>query len=151
MATNESTPASMNYGALPDGSVTIGQYTDMMTGVTRSFISSAGAFASFDYPFSIATQVIDMSPSGEVTGTYIDTAKVFHGFVLNLADLVARFGANPQASLAGSFGFVSFDYPGAAATIARGINSQGDVVGSYFDAAGKSHGFLLSRRRRGDD
>ena len=146
----QSTPASMNYGALPDGSVTIGQYTDMMTGVTRSFISSAGAFASFDYPFSIATQVIDMSPSGEVTGIYIDTAKVFHGFVLNLADLVARFGANPQAGMAGSFDFVSIEYPGAAATIVRGINSQGDVVGSYFGTSGKNHGFLLSRPR-GDE
>jgi probable HAF family extracellular repeat protein len=146
-----STPASTNYGGLPDGSVTIGQYTDMITGATHSFITSAGAFASFDYPFSIATQVISMSPSGEITGIYMDTAKVYHGFVLNLADLAARFGADPKASLAGSFHFDSLEYPGAVVTIARGINCHGDIVGSYFDAAGKNHGFLLSRPRSGGD
>jgi hypothetical protein len=147
----QSMPASMNYGAVADGSVTAGQYMDMMTGVVRSFLASADVFAPFDFPFSIATQVTDMSPSGEVTGIYMDTAKIYHGFVLNLGDLVARFVANPKAGMAGSFDFVSIEYPGATATIARGINDQGDVVGSYFDTAGKGHGFLLSRSRHGDD
>src|SRR5262249_16984001 len=132
----QSMPASMNYGAAPDGSVIVGQYMDMTTAAMpqRSFISSGGVLASFDFPFSIATQVIDMSPSGEVTGIYMDTAKVYHGFVLNLADVAARLAANPKASLAGSFHFDSFEYPAAVATIARGINSNGDIVGSYFDS-----------------
>ena len=51
--------------------------------------------------------------------------------------LGARSGAGP------SLQFTSFDFPGAAATTAFGINSEGDVVGGYKDAQGKRHGFLL--------
>ncbi len=35
----------------------------------------------------------------------------------------------------------------AAQTVANGIGPGGDIVGYYFDAAGKQHGFLLSRGR----
>jgi hypothetical protein len=49
--------------------------------------------------------------------------------------------------MAGRFEFLTIDYPGATYTLASGINCQGDVVGSYIDAAGKRHGFFLSRAR----
>jgi hypothetical protein len=78
----------------------------------------------------------------------MDAAKKVHSFTLNLGDSLATFGANPQLGLNGSFNFVSFDYPGATATNARGINSRGDVVGFYVDSAGKTHGFFRSRTRR---
>jgi uncharacterized membrane protein len=43
---------------------------------------------------------------------------------------------------AGTYRFISFDYPGAAgATMASGINDAGQVVGAYADGAGE-HGFL---------
>lgn len=39
--------------------------------------------------------------------------------------------------------FTSIDFPEAVTTTAFGMNSEGDVVGGYKDAAGKRHGFLL--------
>jgi probable HAF family extracellular repeat protein len=45
--------------------------------------------------------------------------------------------------------FFSIDYPtqGVRSTQAFGINPQGDVVGAYMDAAGVTHGFLLTHTR----
>jgi len=141
-------PASMNNGLTPDGSVIAGLWTDMMTGVTHGYLASNGAFAPFDFPFSISTNAWDMSPAGEVVGTYTDAAKKVHGFLLILGDSVATFGANPQFGMGGPFTFLSIDYPGATVTQPLGVNSRGDIAGSYVDSAGKTHGFLLSRARR---
>ncbi len=143
-----STPASMHNGLTPDGSVTAGLYTDMMTGLGHGYLSSGGNIAPFDFPFSASTQVWDMNASGEVVGLYTDAAKKTHGFLLSLGDAVATFGITPQGGMNGAFDFVSIDYPGATLTQAVGINSRGDVVGGYVDSAGKMHGFLLSRTRR---
>jgi len=40
---------------------------------------------------------------------------------------------------------IFLDYPGAATTVATGINPRGDIVGRYRDSAGKDHAFLLVR------
>ena len=40
--------------------------------------------------------------------------------------------------------FTTFDVPGATLTNAQGINHQGDIVGTFIDAAGQQHGFLRS-------
>ncbi|HXF96581.1 MAG TPA: hypothetical protein VNI61_10840 [Gemmatimonadales bacterium] len=42
-----------------------------------------------------------------------------------------------------AFTFTTIEVPGARATTAWGINARGDIVGSYVDANGASHGFLL--------
>jgi probable HAF family extracellular repeat protein len=42
---------------------------------------------------------------------------------------------------ASATGFRSIDVPGAVATRALGINARGEIVGSYTDAAGMTHGF----------
>jgi uncharacterized membrane protein len=138
-------PASMNNGVMPDASVTAGLYTDMMTNITHGYLAGKGVFAPFDFPFSISTSVWDMSSSGEVIGTYTDSAKKGHGFVLGLGDSIATFGL---ASLSGPFQFTSVDFPGATTTSAIGINNRGDVVGSYVDSAGKTHAFFLSRSQQ---
>ena len=44
----------------------------------------------------------------------------------------------------GSVMFTAIDVPGATLTNIQGINHQGDVVGTYVDAAGQQHGFLRS-------
>jgi hypothetical protein len=41
-----------------------------------------------------------------------------------------------------TFKFVSVDVPGAAGTLATGINPRGHIVGIYFDSVGNEHGFL---------
>lgn len=47
--------------------------------------------------------------------------------------------AGPQPA---QLSYTSFDFPGAAATWASGINDSGQIVGSYRDANGSTHGFL---------
>src|SRR5882762_1696907 len=41
------------------------------------------------------------------------------------------------------FEFTTIDFPNAVLTTAWGINARGDIVGSYTDATGRSHGYLL--------
>jgi probable HAF family extracellular repeat protein len=48
---------------------------------------------------------------------------------------------------AGTLVFTTLDVPGATLTNAQGINHQGDIVGTYTDAAGQQHGFLRSGRQ----
>jgi len=55
---------------------------------------------------------------------------------------LACFGLVNQMA-AGTPTFTTLDFPGAVFTLAAGINSAGDIVGRYIDAAGH-HGFLLS-------
>src|SRR4029077_20256510 len=40
--------------------------------------------------------------------------------------------------------FTTFDIPNAANTYLNGINDAGQIVGSYVDSAGTSHGFVAS-------
>ena len=51
----------------------------------------------------------------------------------------------------GTGSFTPLDFPGASSTAAQGINSQGDIVGTY-SAGGITHGFLANgsaaQRRR---
>jgi probable HAF family extracellular repeat protein len=52
--------------------------------------------------------------------------------------------ATPSVGAAG-YRFTRIDVPGAVYTDARGINARGEVVGTYADADGVSHGFLLRK------
>ena len=124
-------PASMSNGATPDGGLITGLYTDMMTGVSRSYLINGGTFTPFDVPGSIATSAWDMNPLGEVVGAYRDATTKVHGFLMT----------------AGQFFPIDYPEPGVKATQAIGLNPQGDVVGSYVDAGGVTHGFLLTRTR----
>ncbi|MBZ5563272.1 MAG: hypothetical protein LAP13_12740 [Acidobacteriia bacterium] len=45
--------------------------------------------------------------------------------------------------LAADYSFMTIDYPGAMSTSARGINDACDIAGSYTDAGGVMHAFLL--------
>ena len=143
-----STPASMNNGVTPDGSMTAGLYTDMMTNTTHAYLSSGGNIAPFDFPFAIATSAWDMNPSGEVVGNYTDSAKRNHGFLLVPSAFDPTFGITPPTGAVPSYSFTSIDFPGATSTSATGINVHGHIVGSYVDASGKTHAFLLTRQRR---
>lgn len=48
------------------------------------------------------------------------------------------------ARAAGTLVFTTVDVPGATLTNAQGINHQGDIVGTFIDAAGQQRGFLRS-------
>jgi uncharacterized membrane protein len=44
---------------------------------------------------------------------------------------------------AADYQYEQIDFPGAAVTIAHGVNAHGEIVGIYFDDDGISHSFLL--------
>ena len=67
--------------------------------------------------------------------------------------VAAWAGAGCLLAAAGTTGraqtleFATIDFPGAVLTNAQGINDQGEIVGFYTDAAGRTHGFLRSGER----
>jgi hypothetical protein len=132
----------------------VGFYVDSKN-VQHGFLLRAGTFSTIDYPGAIATHVNSINANGDMVGFHVDTAGLpgggDRGFVLKLDDSVLTFGINPQFGVSGSFSFESVDFPGATATRAFGINSHGTVVGSYTDAAGKTHGYLLTRPQDADE
>jgi uncharacterized membrane protein len=131
-------------------------------------------FTSLDYPGAVFTAADDINTSGQISGWYIDTSGVFHGFVLDNGNYTSItfpgaphtsvLGINADGDVVGAYNlkevglqkdvhgyvlrngvFTSIDFPGAAQTRAIGINHAGDIVGLYADQqSGKHHGFLLS-------
>ena len=41
-----------------------------------------------------------------------------------------------------TFAFTTIDVPGSLATAANGINASGEIVGTYVDSGGHTHGFV---------
>src|ERR1041385_5469185 len=70
--------------------------------------------------------------------------RVFTGTSLGAAGVFCVCALLAPAQAAGTFAFTAFDVPGATLTNAQGINHQGDIVGTFVDAAGQQHGFLRS-------
>jgi hypothetical protein len=60
-----------------------------------------------------------------------------------LASSSVGFTVAAAARPEGAYSYFPIDYPDAIATTASGINTRGDIVGSYIDGDGVSHGFLL--------
>ncbi len=93
-------------------------------------------FTSIDVPGAIVTFANDISPAGDIVGRYIESVP---------------HPPPPGSPTPGGHGFLltgdrftSIDFPAASFTIAYGIDSLGNIVGSYHDPDGTSHGFLLS-------
>ena len=121
---SQSMPNSMNNGATPDGHLIVGFWADT-TGHRRGFLVQDGVFQSYDVPGSTFTAPWDINPRRQFVGTYIDGTGQRHGFL-----------QRPNGSAP-----INVDYPGAAATIAFGINSEGVIVGRY-TIGGITHGFV---------
>ncbi|MGO9829714.1 MAG: hypothetical protein ACLPJH_06200 [Myxococcaceae bacterium] len=101
--------------------------TALCNTTTHSFVlSNKGVFRSFDPPGAISSSASTVSITGEVVGSYTDSAGNTHGYVL-------AHGT-----------FSTIDVPGAVFTFAGGGNAEGDVVGEYATAAGVTGAFLLS-------
>jgi hypothetical protein len=84
-------------------------------------------FTTYDVPGSTSTnpQAAGINASGQIVGNYDDAGGTRHGYLLN----------------AGSY--TTLDVPGSTSTFASGIDTSGQVVGSYV-AAGVRHGYLLN-------
>jgi uncharacterized membrane protein len=113
----------------------------------HAFLMSDGAFTSIDVPGAIQTvsfpPQVGMNAAGDVVGSYCaaepcpllvtDNFVSVHGFLRSWED---RDNAGQVTTI---------DFPGASGGGAFGINTRGDIVGAYFDASHRTHGFLRSR------
>lgn len=125
-------------GINEEGSI-VGGYIDA-NGVNHGFLRAPeGRITLVDVPTAGAGAgqgtIINygtINAAGEVSGDYMDTNGVFHGFVRD------RHGA-----------YTTFDAPAASAggTEAISNNDAGAITGYYPDASGRYHGFLRTGRR----
>ena len=102
---------------------------DALTGPTVSYVRSAGASPTFS--FLNITGALDVyaqgiNNSGIIVGAY-DTA---------------QSGGNLTGFVAFNGTVTNVVFPSAASTQVNGINSLGQIVGTYTDAAGALHGFV---------
>jgi uncharacterized membrane protein len=112
-----------------------GRYQDA-SGIFHAFLLSNGSLTSIDFPGAAETSpggvtfVGGINAGGDIASTYCTTEPCsnpslsFHSFLLS--------GGT----------YTKIDVPGAAITLAAGVNSSDDVVGGYFDSSGEPHGFL---------
>ena len=116
----------------------VGRYTDG-GGIVHGFLLSGGTFTSITVPpRALWTRAIAINDGGDIVGDY------------SLTD--ARGDKNVHGFLLHNGTFSSLDFPGAANTVAQGIDANGDIVGFYTPNDGTStstggshrHGFLLS-------
>jgi hypothetical protein len=73
-----------------------------------------------------------MNDRGAITGTYLDSNDVYHGFVRSPGGRIRTFDAPGADTTAGSFN----------GTLPYAINDAGVITGFYVDANFVSHGFL---------
>ena len=112
----------------------IGGEYDNTGGPGHLFVYRRGEFATFDLPNgkSVSGDNGGINARGDMVGTYCSTGNGpcsiaptgVHGFLLRDGELAP------------------IDVPGSVATAVTAINSRGDIVGVYFDAAAGAHGFL---------
>lgn len=112
-----------------------GRYVGATDGKHHMFIFSNGGFTSIpDVPGAFETAVVEdggLNSAGHIVSQYFSskgcdlfgTAGCLHGFVLS-----------------GGV-YTTFDFPGATATTAFGLNSFDDIVGLYIDSSGRAHGY----------
>jgi hypothetical protein len=119
-------------GIDPAGNIT-GNFTDASGGNHGFLRISNGAFTTFDAPGGLgSTFPISINPGGVIAGIYGGTGFFTpnHGFL-----------REPDGT------FTTFAPPGSVGGLNNGapplgINTEGDIAGSYFDANLVAHGFL---------
>jgi hypothetical protein len=124
-ANTDSNNVTHGYVRTPDGTITIFDVPGAGTG--------PGAPCTLLFvPTCQGTIPENINPGGAITGEYVDTSRVFHGF------LRTRTGT-----------FITFDVLGAGTgpgqgTIPFSNNPANLITGSFIDANGVSHGFLAT-------
>jgi len=145
-ATKHFFPGTIAISINAAGDIT-GSYTDA-SGVRHAFVRAAdgtmtypidvpGASTSFGgehYLAYLGTAAFNINTAGDITGSYSDDNGVMHGFLRVANGTITPFDA-PGAGTAGTSLL-----PG---TMPSGINDSGDITGTYLDANGLAHGFVL--------
>lgn len=135
------------YGTFPesinDMGAIAGYYIDSNS-VYHGFLRSPkGKITAIDAPGADTTAgdfngtfPVNINSLGLITGSYVDTSNVTHGFTLSLDGK-----------------FTTIDVPGAGGGAYQGTfpvsaNLEGAVTGYYIDASGTYHGFVRTPARR---
>ena len=102
------------FYALGNDGRAAGYYEDS-EGLHHGVILENGEMRQYDFPNAVQTEIYGISDAtGVLTGTWIDAAGVSRGFT----------------------GDTSLEFPGATATFADFVNSDGNLFASYIDANG---------------
>jgi uncharacterized membrane protein len=124
-ATTSVPPVNQLLG-LNDSAQQAGYWQDS-SGNFHAYITGGGTFfLGLTIPKVPSAQATGINNKGWITGFYIDSAMVTHGFVLTQGT------------------FRTIDYPRATATSVLGSNNNGQLVGTYTDSAGGVHGFVYN-------
>src|SRR4051812_11239039 len=87
--------------------------------------SAESKIRTFDAPAATVTYAYSINNQGAVTGAFVDSNHVQHGFVR------------------ASDGTITvLDFPGSAGTTPHSINSKGEIAGTHSDSSGLFHGFF---------
>jgi hypothetical protein len=136
--------SALNQGTFPTSIDIAGDVTGMYFDANNAYhgfvrSGATGAMTEFDVtgaPTNVGhrgTTPISINDSGSITGIYIDTNAVRHGFVRTVSNGTATF-ATFNVTNAGS----------PLGTAALSINAAGEITGSYVDTSGVFHGFVRS-------
>ncbi len=91
-------------------------------GLYHGVILENGELRQYDFPGAVQTEIYGISDAtGALTGNFIDTSGIRRGFS----------------------GETIVEYPGASATYADFVNASGRIVGTYIDAEGLYHTYLV--------
>jgi hypothetical protein len=143
-------------------------------GNNHGFIQWNGVYTTVDDPLAAGktktTQILGLNAAGVAVGFYNDAHGTPHAFKYNSmtraftpltppnAQGAVATGINAQDEITGyltrgkaTVGFLvsharynDFDLPGSTNTQPFGINNRDEIVGSYVDAKGQMHGFVLT-------
>ena len=144
----------------------IAGYSDDGFTLAQGFVRHGTNITTLAVPGGIRTEaaVFGLNNLGQTTGAYYDGAGLF-GFIHDAGGYrkldpggtdIFAFGINDAGHVAGSYslagvvhgwvydgmGFTDIDHPGAARTVARGIDNAGRVFGYWDDPAGLTHAFF---------
>ena len=99
---------------------------------TSNWLKIGSMTIAFQFPGGSDTQALGINGKNQIVGSYLDSKGVMHGFVLT----------NPMGPKSH---WRSIDDPhGVGSTVVNGINTAGDLVGFYTDAAGNTDGMLAT-------
>jgi probable HAF family extracellular repeat protein len=142
-----------------------GQIVGYNVNPPTGYLLSGGAYSTIAFPG--ASWTVASGISADIVGWYGDGGGHQHGYLLKAGNystidvpgstMTEAWGINGglivgiYANAQGAHGFLlqgdtyrTIDVPGASSTFAFGVNALGQIVGSFTDTNGHSHGFVAS-------
>jgi len=152
--------------------VVVGYYTSS-TGTITGFQYSGGTFTDIAPAGALETEASGIDTKGHIVGLYVDSADAQHGFFYNGktfknidvtgAEATVAWGINDAGLITVYSVDTNGDYDswtttnkgktykkiadkkaGPLGTVVHTPNTNGDIVGTYFDSTPIAHGFLIS-------